>query len=173
MDTDKIIELAFYCLPAAITGAVAYYSFERFSKNDENRRRFMLLKENQKQSLPLKLQAYERLALFLERINPTKLVLRVGPLNSDKLEYQNLLVHHIDKEYEHNLAQQIYISDECWLMITNAKNTIIQNIRKISIDTTILDADKLREKIISDQFENDTASTIALNYLKNEVKEII
>lgn len=173
MNTDKIIELAFYSIPALITGAVAFYSFQTFTNGEEKRRQFQLLKENQKQALPLRLQAYERLALFLERINPIKLLIRVAPVGTDKMDYQNLLIYHIEQEYEHNLAQQIYITDECWTMILTAKNTIIQNIRKTAIDTSVVDADKLREKILSNLFETESASNIALSYLKNEVKSFL
>ncbi len=173
MNTDKIIELAFYTLPALITGGVTYYSFQTFSKNEENRRRFQLLKENQKQSLPLKLQAYERLALLLERINPTKLVIRVAPLGDDKMDYQNLLIHHIEQEYEHNLTQQIYITDECWTMIVTAKNTVIQIIRKTAMTTNVANAEQLREQLLNNVLETESASTIALSYLKNEVKDFL
>jgi len=173
MNTDKIIELAFYTLPALITGGVAYYSFQTFSKNEENRRRFQLLKENQKQSLPLKLQAYERLALLLERINPTKLVIRVAPLGDDKMDYQNLLIHHIEQEYEHNLTQQIYITDECWTMIVTAKNTVIQIIRKTAMTTNVANSEQLREQLLSNILETESASTVALSYLKNEVKDFL
>lgn len=173
MNTDKIIELAFYTLPALITGAVAYYSFQNFTESDEKRRRLNLLKENQKQALPLKLQAYERLALLLERINPSKLLIRVAPLNDDKVQYQHLLIQHIEQEYEHNLTQQIYVSDECWLMISTAKNTIIQNIRKTTMSVDIANSDKLREAILSNLLEGESATNIALSYLKTEVKEFL
>lgn len=173
MDTDKLIELGFYTLPAIVTGVVALYSFKTFSKNDEHRRRFMLMRENQKQSLPLKLQAYERLSLLLERTNPTKLLLRIAPLNDNKLDYQNLLIHHIEQEYEHNLTQQIYVSDECWTMIVTAKNTIIQNIRKIATSNDISNADKLREAILKNSIDNESSTEIALTYLKSEVKEFL
>lgn len=173
MNTDKIIELAFYTLPAVVTGVVAYYSFQTFVNNEEKRRRFHLLKENQKQALPLKLQAYERLALFLERISPTKLLIRVAPLNDNKVDYQNLLIHHIEQEYEHNLTQQIYVTDECWMMIVSTKNAIIQNIRKTTINKDVTTADKLRETILSSLFENESATNITLSYLKNEVKEFL
>lgn len=174
MNTDKIIELAFFTLPAIVTGCVAYYSFQTFSNSEEKRRRFHLLKENQKQSLPLKLQAYERLALFLERINPGKLLIRVAPLSDSKIEYQNLIIKHIEQEFEHNLTQQIYITDECWSMIVTAKNTIIQNVRKTSMNPEIESADKLRETILSNLFESgESVTNIALGYLKSEVKDII
>ena len=169
MNTDKIIELAFYTLPALITGGVAYYLFNSYFKDQQNTRRWLVQRENQKLGLPLRLQAYERLALFLERISPTKLLIRVAPLNDDKISYQNLLVQHIEQEYEHNLAQQIYVSDECWLMLVTAKNTIIQNIRKNALNHEITNADKFREVILSNQLEVESTSAMALNFLKNEV----
>jgi hypothetical protein len=67
MNLDKILEVALYIIPALITGLIAYYFFQKFVENEENRRRFQLMRDNQKHSLPLRLQAYERLALFLER----------------------------------------------------------------------------------------------------------
>jgi hypothetical protein len=170
MNNDKILELFFYVLPALITGAVAYFAFQNFTKSDENRRRFQLMRENQKQALPLRLQAYERMALFLERINPAKLVLRITPMNDDKKEYENLLIHHIEQELEHNLTQQIYVSDECWTIILNAKNTIIQNIRKAGLNAEVTTVQKFREAVLANQLESDSASNVALAYLKNEVK---
>jgi hypothetical protein len=104
--------------------------FDNYFKDQQNTRRWLLQKENQKHSLPLRLQAYERLALFLERINPAKLLIRVAPLSDNKVDYQNLLIHHIEQEYEHNITQQVYITSELWTMLLTAKNTIIQNIEK-------------------------------------------
>ena len=130
-------------------------------------------KENQKQSLPLRLQAYERLALFLERINPVKLLIRVAPLSNDKVAYQNLLIHHIEQEYEHNITQQVYVTDALWTMLLTAKNTIIHNIRKTTLDETVTNADQLREKILSNLLDGQSASTVALAYLKNEVAEVL
>lgn len=173
MNIDKLLELLMYAVPSLITGSVAFYMFESHFKDQRNTRKWLINKENQKQALPLRLQAYERLALLLERITPSKLLIRVAPLNDSKVDYQNLLIRHIEQEYEHNLTQQIYITDQAWVMILTAKNTIIQNIRKITRDASITTADELREKILSVQFENESASTIALSYLKSEVSEIL
>lgn len=173
MNTDKILELLMYTVPSLITGGVAYYLFDSYFKDQQNTRRWLIQKENQKQSFPLRLQAYERLALFLERINPTKLLIRVAPLNNNKLDYQNLLIQHIEQEYEHNITQQVYVTEALWTMLLTAKNTIIQNIRKTTLDETVSNADELREKILSNLLDGQSASTIALSYLKNEVSEIL
>ncbi len=173
MNTDKIIELAFYTLPALITGGVAYFLFNSYFKDQQNTRRWLVQRENQKQALPLRLQAYERLALLLERINLTKLLIRVAPISDDKIDYQNFLIQHIEQEFDHNLTQQIYISDDCWLMLLTSKNAIIQNIRKTALRTDVTSANNLRETLLSNQLEAESSTTIALGYLKNEVTQIL
>ena len=173
MNTTKIIETLLYCIPALITGVIAFYFFKMHTNNEENRRRYLLLKDTKKDVLPLKLQAYERMTLFLERTNPIKLVLRVAPLTDDKLGYENLLINTIDEEFEHNLTQQIFISDESWKIIIRTKNSIIANIRIAS--QSVLTAKELREKILADiaTNENELPNNIALLYIKNEAKNLI
>lgn len=173
METNKIIEIIAYTLPSVITGAVAYFLFQSYFKNEEKRRRYLLLKNTQKDALPLKLQAYERMSIFLERIHPSKLLIRVAPFSSDKNHYETFIIEHIEQEFEHNLAQQIYVSDECWNIILTAKNTIIQTIRKTNMSDRITSADKLREVILSDLLENESPTTLALAYLKKEVGQLI
>ena len=77
MDFNKIIELASYTLPAIVTGFVAYRFFELHIKNNDRKRAFLLNKQAHKESLPIRLQAFERMTLFLERINLTKLLIRI------------------------------------------------------------------------------------------------
>jgi len=173
MDTNKIIELLFYTLPALITGGVAYYFFKMFTQNEEKRRHFLLMRQNQKGSLPLKLQAYERMTLFMERIDPAKLLVRITPVSTDKNDYSNYVIAQIEQEFEHNLTQQIYMSDECWTVISTAKNSTIQMLRKAASNPEISDADQLRELILSSLFDKNTPSSAALAYIKNEVKELI
>jgi hypothetical protein len=173
INTDKILELLLFVLPAAITGAVAYYFFKSFLSNEERRRHFALLRDNQKQALPIKLQAYERLTLFLERINPAKLLVRIAPLSADKVDYGNLLVQHIEQEFEHNLTQQIYISDSTWTIILTAKNTTIQIIRQHVANTSVTDVQSLREAILNSLSTSDAPSNFALSFLKKEVLDSI
>lgn len=169
MNTDKIIELLFYTLPALITGGIAYYFFNMYMKNEEGRRRYLIHKEAQKNALPLRLQAYERLTLFLERINPAKLLIRIAPQSSNKHDYEEYLVSQIELEYEHNLSQQIYVSGESWDIITTAKNATIQMIRKANINERVDSANKMREVILQDLFDKQTPSSVAIAQLKNEV----
>jgi hypothetical protein len=173
MNSVKIIELAFYTLPAIITGAVAYYLFNSYFADQQNTRRWLIQKENQKDALPLRLQAYERLTLFMERINPTKLLIRVAPISQNKNEYENYVIAQIEQEFEHNLTQQIYVSEECWTIVMTAKNATIQMIRKTNMSEKIENADKLRETILNDTFDKPSPSSAALAFINSEVKSFL
>ncbi len=172
MDIDKIIELLFSLLPTLIVGAIAYFFFKQHIENEDSRRRFLLQKDLQKETFPLRLQAYERMALFLERITPTKLLVRVNPTSSNKEDYESLLVASIQQEFEHNLSQQIYVTDECWNIITAAKNATIQLIRKANMLEKTDTANKLREVVLTDLMDKQSPSNTALSYIKQEVGEM-
>lgn len=166
----KIIELFAYAIPTIITGLIAYYFFNAHTKNEEGRRRFLLHKEAQKDALPIRLQAYERMTLFLERITPSKLLIRISPLSKDKDAYETLLIRSIEDEFDHNLTQQIYLSDECWNIIRAAKNATIQLIRKSAMNSD--SADKLREAVLNQLLEKQPPSNAALAFIKNEVSSL-
>lgn len=171
MTGDDILQLFAYLLPAVVTGAVAFYFFRLHTKNEEGRRRFLLHKDSQKNTLPIRLQAYERMALFLERISMTNLVVRVAPKSPDKTEYENLLIRTIENEFEHNLSQQIYMTDECWNVIKAAKNATIQAIRKSAMSQAE-SADKLREDLLSDTMDKSSPSATALSFVKKEIGDL-
>ena len=173
MEYTKIIELLSFTIPSIITGAVAYYFFLNHTKNEERKMRLSLLRENQKQSLPIRLKAYERMALFLERINPSKLVLRITSVNNDINAYSESLINTIEHEFEHNLAQQIYISDQCWSVIMSAKNATIYIIKKTVEEETVTNAQELREAIIKKILNNGAPSATALTFMKDEVRNFI
>lgn len=171
MTSDQILQLFAYTFPSIVTGAVAFYFFRLHTKNEEGRRRFLLHKDSQKDTLPVRMQAYERMALFLERIAIPNLVVRVGPQSDHKADYENLLIKSIETEFDHNLSQQIYMTDECWNIIKAAKSATIQMIRKAAMSETET-ADKLREDILTETMEKASPSTTALSYVKKEIGEL-
>ncbi|WP_432221538.1 hypothetical protein ACRASX_13050 [Flavobacterium sp. TMP13] len=173
MDIPKIIELLSYTIPAIVTGVVAYSFFQLQVKNENKKSRMLLLDKTKDQGLPIRLQAYERMTLFLERINLNKLLIRVGPISPNKNDYENYIIDHIEQEFEHNLTQQIYMTDECWTIIATAKNATIQIIRKTAMSSQVDSAAKLREVILNDLLEKQSPSNAALAYIKNEVAEIL
>lgn len=168
----EIIPLLISLIPSLFITLLAFYFFKLHTDNEEKRRRFQLHRENQKQSIPLRLQAYERMALFLERISPGKLLQRMTPVGDDKKDYESLLIHTIDQEFEHNLTQQIYVSDECWNMIKTAKNTTIALVRKASLKEDVDSAAKMRELLLKQMIEKGSPSDDALTAVKSEVSDL-
>ena len=172
MEISRIFDIFLFAVPSLITGIIAYYFFKEHIKNEDGRRRFLLKKDMQINAMTLRLQAYERIALFLERISPSKLLIRIPPISSNKDDYEALLTQSIEQEYEHNLSQQIYISDKCWNIATTAKNATIQLIRKASMLEKTDTANKLREVVLTEMMERRSPSDAALSFIKEEVSEL-
>lgn len=171
-ETSLVLSFVAYLLPAIVVGIIAYFFFKGHTANEEGRRRYLVQKEAQKQILPLRLQAYERITLFLERIDPNKLLVRVKPFSDAKDDYENLLIKNIEQEFDHNLTQQIYISPECWNLVNAAKNATIHIIRQGSMHQKDGNVDKMREWLLQQFIEEVTPSQKALAYVKKEVGEL-
>lgn len=168
---DKLLESIGYILPALVTGVVAYYMFNGFIKQQNAEKKLELLAEKKKDSLPIKLQAYERLLLFCERINPVKILVRVQPLSSNTSEYLQLLISNIEQEFEHNLVQQIYISNDSWTAILATKNAVINKLKKVA--ETANSANDLRENVLIDYSKTLPPTETAIAFIKNEVKKLL
>ena len=124
--------------------------------------------------LTIRVQAFERMTLFLERITPDNLLLRVAPSAFSALELQQNLLQEIREEFNHNIAQQLYISNNTWDQIVGAKNEIVtiinQSAAEVSPDEPAgLLAKAILSKIVT---ENIPTTEIALKVLKLEFSEL-
>ncbi|MAT89194.1 MAG: hypothetical protein CMC35_00765 [Flavobacteriaceae bacterium] len=171
-ELTQILSYVAYLLPAVVVGIIAYYFFKGHTANEEGRRRYLIQKEAQNKILPTRLQAYERLTLLLERIDPNKLLVRVKPYSEAVDEYEALLIQNIEQEFDHNVTQQIYVTPECWNLINAAKNATIHIIRQGSMHEKDNNADALREYLLRNFMEEVTPSQKALAYIKKEVAEL-
>lgn len=171
-ETTQVLSYVAYLLPAIVVGLVAYFFFKGHTANEEGRRRYLVQKEAQKHVLPIRLQAYERIVLFLERIDPSKLLVRVKPFSDALDDYEDLLIKNIEQEYEHNLSQQVYVSPECWNLVNAAKNATIKVIRQSTMQEKEGNVDKMRERLLLHFMEEVTPSQKAMAYVKKEVSEL-
>jgi hypothetical protein len=171
-EATQIISYVAYLLPAIVVGIIAYYFFKGHTANEEGRRRYLIQKEAQNKILPMRLQAYERITLFLERIDPNKLLIRVKPFADEVDKYETLLITNIEQEFDHNLTQQIYLTQECWNLVIAAKNATIHVIRQGAMHEKGNTADHMREWLLRSFMEEVTPSQKALVYVKKEVSEL-
>ena len=97
-------------------------------RNEERKRQWELKRESQKATSPIRLRAYERLALLLERTKPEHMLLELQQSEPDALtkwtigQVQQYLLQTIRAEFDHNQSQQVYVSEEVWDMIINARD---------------------------------------------------
>ncbi|HEY1030510.1 MAG TPA: hypothetical protein VGD89_01975 [Flavipsychrobacter sp.] len=109
-----LLEILKYTIPALIVLISSYLIVQKFLVSQIKRKQLALLQDNQQITVRLRLQAYERLVLFIERINPRQLVPRIYMSGMSVADLQQALVFNIKAEFEHNLSQQIYVSSNVW-----------------------------------------------------------
>lgn len=166
-----LIEILKYVIPAAIVGVFFMVYLRSFFEEEDKKRRHEAMLRNRDISLPIRLQAYERLALLLERITLVNLI-RKAPTSIDSVELMRYyLVNQISEEFDHNLSQQIYVSADLWNMIRTAKNATI-----VLVNTTHKSLNNeqglqdFKSILITDNSSNDDSPTkLALSMLKDEV----
>ena len=125
MDFENLMPYAFaliIALPIIVLLRQFVYNYIRL-KNKELK--LLAVKSNG----DVKLQAYERMTLFLDRIKPSNLVVKFEK-NLEVHEFIFLLEKSISEEFEYNSSQQLYISKNSWENIVASKNNILQLMRK-------------------------------------------
>jgi hypothetical protein len=144
-------------------------------RNDQDKRRQELILQNSRTVTPIKLQAYERIVLFLERISLESMLLRVSTADMTASQLHSALLSTIRSEFEHNLSQQIYMSQQAWEVARNARSNMIKIINseaeKMPQNATAMALSKqLLEKIM----ELDKEPTrVAIEFIKVEVGKMI
>lgn len=169
-----ILEVSKYVIPAAIVFFTVWVIVSKYFSSMEKIRKVDQMIDNKRIILPLRFQAYERVILFLERISPESLVMRVNMPGLTARQLQAELLSSIRAEYEHNLSQQLYISSEGWAMVKNARGMTIQlintaadhlpaNATAATLSTRILDMIMAADKVPTGD---------AIEFLKNEVQRL-
>ncbi len=171
----EVLEILKYTLPALIVMLTSIFILREMIKRDQTRRKFEVLLQNQKTITPIRLQAYERLVLFLERITPDSLILRANKAEMTSRQLHNAMLQSIRNEYEHNMSQQLYITPQAWEIVKNARSGVIKLINT-SFDTIKPDdpAIKLSRLILERSMQVEKHPTqVAIDFLKKEIAEII
>ena len=143
---ETILEGIGYAIPALVTGAVAYFVMSGLRNQETNEKKLDLLAQKKRESLPIRLQAYERMLVFCERINPVKMLVRIKPIGDSSEAYLQLLLASIEQEFQHNMVQQLYITDECWNVVIASKAAVINKLKLVSTSSTL--ANEFREQIL-------------------------
>ena len=170
-----MVEILKYCIPALCVLLATWLIMRQFYKAEAEKRLWELKRLAQKEISPVRLRAYERLALLLERTTPEHMLLELNLGEMTVLQVQQHLVRTIRMEYEHNASQQVYVSEEVWGMVLNSKeqtvvfvNTIAQ---QLPPESTALDYAKTL--ITAYATNGDTPNELALQALKKEAQTLL
>jgi len=171
---ELIVEGIKYALPALLVYLTVRYLNESRRRDIADSHRLVLRDEVMKQQLPLRVSAHERAVLFLERISPQHLLMRVRPSGQPAKLFQAMLLKEIQEEFEHNLAQQIYLSPHAWAALVQAKDEVISQIHA-SIEGLSNEANDLEfsRKLIEKYASLSEFNTqIAINELKKDIRSV-
>lgn len=171
---DAIVDLAKVLLPAGLFLYGMYMLVRAFINRDIDARKLEVRSRAIETILPNRLQAYERMCLFLERIAPQNMLLRLNQPGISANEFHRMLLDEIRNEYNHNVSQQIYMSENVWNMVKNSKEDLVILINEassqVSGEATSLDlARKIFELSMNKQVD---PMGHALSELKKEIQQI-
>ncbi len=171
---DVILEIIKIIAPSLIVFATAYYVLKQYLQAQYQKDALRYRSNISKDAIPLKLKAYERLLLFCSRIDIANLILRLKTRDMTVEQLTNAMVVSVQKEYEHNLAQQLYTSNKLWEIITLSKNDIIA----LVFDTAKTlpnkaNANELSQELMKSINSNANPLKVAEKAIKEEAKLIL
>lgn len=172
---ETAAEILKITIPATIVFLTAWIILRNMIKNDGERRKQEIILQNSRTITPIRLQAYERVVLFLERISLDSLLVRISISSMNAVQLQSALISSIRSEYEHNLSQQIYMTPQAWEVLKNAKSNMIKIINgefeKMPKNASGIEfSRKLLETIM--QLEKEPTKA-AIDYIKGEITRLI
>jgi hypothetical protein len=179
---ELFLEFMKLVLPAAIVLVAMYMTVKAFinkdfelAQKDFEKKLVDLKMENTKVVLPIRLQAYERICLFLERISPNNLVIRVNDPSFTAGQLQQRITMDVRDELNHNLSQQIYMSDDAWTLVKRTQEEIISIVNKAAERVDRNDRGiELAKRIFEEVLERQSnPCDVTLKFLKDEIRRMM
>jgi hypothetical protein len=172
---ELLMDILKITIPALMVLLTAWLVLRAMMKNDQDKRRQELILQTSRTVTPIKLQAYERIVLFLERISLESMLVRVSSPGLSASQLHSALLTTIRSEFEHNLSQQIYMSPQAWEVVRNARSNMIKIINS--------EIEKMPEKATGMEFSRQLLETVmglekeptraAIEFIKAEIGRMI
>jgi len=160
-------------IPSAAVVLATYFIIRHFLQNDYQKRQLELRKTNSGEVAHLRMQAYERLIIYMERINPSNLLVRLTTSTVSAAQLKHELVESINEEFNHNIAQQLYVSPQAWKIIRVVKEQLINLVNNSFHELNDPGAKgvDLSKKILDNIIKSEEIPTDkAIDFLKKEFK---
>ncbi len=171
---DVILQIALIIFPAGGVLLTTIFFLRKETEKEIRSMQIELKKQRQEYFLPSRVEAYQRAILFMERIHPNSLVMRLHNPGLPAKALQAEFLKAIREEYDHNVAQQLYMTPQGWKMVKNAKEETIRilNLAGSQMKESSMGLE-LSGKIFEIVAEVGTLPTdITVDYLKKEFQEM-
>ncbi|MGV3599195.1 MAG: hypothetical protein ACO1PI_15135 [Bacteroidota bacterium] len=168
------LDILKYVLPAVVVFLVGYFTLKKMLDNYYEQKMLEFRQQNRSSMVPIKIQAYERLTIYLDRINPSNMLLRLNQPGIPAAAFKATLIATVNEEFGHNLAQQLYVSPQSWKLIKLVKERVIELINNsyATLDKTATSVD-LSKAILEEMIRREEVPTdMAIDFLKKEFKLI-
>ena len=171
---NDLLEILKYVLPSVVVFFTSFFVIKLFFDSEYKKKQAEVKQLLGNITTPIRLQAYERLVLFLERISPNSLLIRVYSTNFSASQFQMALIKTVREEFEHNLSQQVYVSSQAWELVKNAKEEILKLVNtsmgELNDNASSSDLSKkiFEKSILTSKFP----VTVATEHLKTEIRQL-
>jgi hypothetical protein len=162
-------------IPAVVVMLTAVILISKMLRNDQERRRNEIALLNSRTIVPIRLQAYERIILFLERTSMESLLLRTNKAGMSAAQMHSAILSTIRSEFEHNLSQQVYITPQAWEVVKNARSNTIKIVNTVAqeLPETATSVD-LSRGLLENVMELDKEPTqAAIEFVKGELPRLL
>jgi hypothetical protein len=170
---NTLLEFGKILLPASVVLYAVFLVVRSFIAKEVDMKKLEIRGRSLETILPIRLQAYERITLFLERISPQNLLIRLNSPGLPFRDFQKLLLDEIRNEYNHNVSQQVYMSGEVWEVVKSAKEDLVIVINdaasQVAAESTSIDLAKRIFEITLEKRVDPIG--LALNELKKEIQQ--
>ena len=168
------LQLALIIIPAGGIFLTVSLFLKRQSEKEIRNLQIELKKDRQNFFLPSRVEAYQRVILLLERIHPNSLIMRIHKPSASAKTFQATLLKTIREEYDHNVAQQIFISLQGWQMVKDSKE---ETIKIINLAGNQMNENSTSTELASKIFEiigevGTLPTEIAVEFIKKELQEL-
>lgn len=169
------MEILAYSIPALVVLAATWLVMHKLFNNEQEKRLWELKRLSQKEISPIRLRAYERLTLLLERTTPDRMLMEMNLQEMTIPQVQQQLLRTIRLEYDHNLSQQIYVSDEVWDKIIHARDEMGAFVTAMAagMQEGSSTLDYAKTLITAYSTNGETPNSLALSALKEEAKTLL
>jgi hypothetical protein len=174
LTTQYLLDILKFTVAGTGVVWIAFYLFKPYLDKQNQVQLLELKRSVSTQTLPLRLQAYERVVLFIERVNPSNMLIRLNAGGLSAAELHIIVINEIRNEFQHNVTQQIYVSCRVWAVLKRVKEdtlSLVNNaVKALPEHATAMDLSKT-VLIHLTQLEDDPYE-IAVNLVRQDLEEL-